>query len=183
MSVAAAVHPDPRRRRIKSRAPAGPASEAVYPIGTLAKIAGVSTRTVRYYEEIRLLETARRFSGGRRVFGRDALERLRFIGRLKGLGFALGEIRHLNEVFSLQRSTAQMLRVLDAQLARHLAQLDERLRELTALRGDLGSYRRHIRERLAGLALQAPARGASPRPARQGGPSPVERGKAAPSVD
>jgi DNA-binding transcriptional MerR regulator len=153
-----------RASRERSHGPAmeppdtGAHAKVVYPIGALAKIAGVSTRTVRYYEEIRLLETARRFSGGRRVFGRDALERLRFIGRLKRLGFTLNEIRHLNEVFSLQRSTAQMLQVLDGQLARHLAQLDERLRELTALRGDLGSYRRHIRERLAGLAVRAAER-------------------------
>lgn len=85
------------------------------------------------------------------MFGADALERLRFIGRLKRLGFALDEIRHLNEVFSLQRSTAQMLQVLDGQLARHSTELDERLRELAALRGDLRSYRRHIRTRLAAL--------------------------------
>jgi DNA-binding transcriptional MerR regulator len=139
--------------RVGRKARTSPAASAqvVYPIGALARIAGVSTRTVRYYEEIRLLETARRFSGGRRVFDADALERLRFIGRLKRLGFSLDEIRHLNEVFSLQRSTAQMLQVLDGQLARHGAELDERLRELAALRGDLRSYRSHIRTRLAAL--------------------------------
>ncbi|MDH4246698.1 MAG: MerR family transcriptional regulator, partial [Deltaproteobacteria bacterium] len=65
------------------------------PIGTLARHAGVSTRTIRYYEEIGLLKTARRFAGGRRIFGSEALERLRFIGRLKRLGFSLEEIREL----------------------------------------------------------------------------------------
>jgi DNA-binding transcriptional MerR regulator len=133
-------------------------AQVLYPIGALARIAGVSTRTVRYYEEIRLLETARRFSGGRRVFGADALERLRFIGRLTRLGFSLNEIRHLNEVFSLERSTAQMLQVLDDQLARHGAELDERLHELAALRGDLRAYRRHIRARLATLKPKRPGR-------------------------
>lgn len=125
-------------------------AQVVYPIGALADIAGVSTRTVRYYEEIHLLETARRFSGGRRVFGPDALERLRFIARLKRLGFSLGEIRHLNEVFSLQRSTTQMLQVLDDQLALHLTELDEQLQELMALRGDLESYRQRIQTRVSG---------------------------------
>lgn len=129
---------------------AGPA-QVVYPIGALAKIAGVSTRTLRYYEEIRLLETARRFSGGRRVFDADALERLRFISRLKGLGFSLDEIRHLNEVFALRRSTAQLLTVLDGQLEHHIARIEVRLRELLALKGDLSSYRRHIRTRLLAL--------------------------------
>jgi DNA-binding transcriptional MerR regulator len=133
--------------------PSAPAQVA-YPIGALARVAGVSTRTVRYYEEIRLLRTARRFSGGRRVFDGDALERLRFIGRLKRLGFSLAEIRHLNEVFALNRSTAQMLAVLDGQLERHEAGLDVQLRELLALQADLAAYRRHIRTRLQSLRRQ-----------------------------
>jgi DNA-binding transcriptional MerR regulator len=144
--------------RGKVRPSAAIPSLVAYPIGALARIAGVSTRTVRYYEEIRLLETARRFSGGRRVFGADALERLRFIGRLTRLGFSLNEIRHLNEVFSLERSTAQMLQALDDQLARHGAELDERLHELAALRGDVRAYRRHIRARLATLKPKRPGR-------------------------
>ena len=133
-------------------------AEVAYPIGALARIAGVSTRTVRSYEEIRLLETARRFSGGRRVFGPDALERLRFIARLKRLGFSLEEIRHLNEVFSLQRSTVQMLHVLDGQLEAHIRQLDEQLQELTALRGDLEAYRQRIGTRLSGIRASGKGR-------------------------
>ncbi|HKI98889.1 MAG TPA: MerR family transcriptional regulator [bacterium] len=125
------------------------------PIGSLARAAGVSTRTVRYYEEIGLLRTARRYAGGRRVFGPDALERLRFIGRLKRLGFTLEEIAELNEVFELQRSTQAMLGVLDGKLGQHLEVLDEQMRELARLREDLLSYRQHIRNRLAGLAAKA----------------------------
>ena len=126
-----------------------------YPIGKLARLAGVSTRTVRYYEEIGLLRVARRYAGGRRVFDADALQRMRFIGRLKALGFSLDEIGHLNHVFELSRSTAEMLRVLDGKFDQHLATLDTRLRELTALRDDIGAYRTHIRRRLAQLGHQA----------------------------
>jgi MerR family transcriptional regulator, repressor of the yfmOP operon len=140
----------------RSTAP-GPDAPVLYPIGALAKIAGVSTRTIRYYEEIRLLEIARRFSGGRRVFGADALERLRFIARLKHLGFSLDEIRHLNEVFSMQRSTAQMLQVLDGQLAGHLTQIEAQQSELAALRSQLAAYRDHIRERVTDT--ESPAQG------------------------
>jgi DNA-binding transcriptional MerR regulator len=151
-----------RALRKKDQAPSGSA-EVAYPIGSLARIAGVSTRTLRYYEEIRLLETARRFSGGRRVFDADALARLRFIARLKRLGFSLDEIRHLNEVFALHRSTAQMLGVLDGQLARHGKELDVQLQELLALKTDLESYRRHIRTRLSTLG-GSDARSRKPRP-------------------
>jgi DNA-binding transcriptional MerR regulator len=143
------------RLRVRPGARAVAPVQAAYPIGTLARIAGVSTRTVRYYEEIGLLRTARRFSGGRRVFDADALERLRFIARLKRLGFSLAEIRHLNEVFALHRSTAQMLAVLDGQLAKHLGAIDEHLRELTRLRTELAAYRQRVRARLHAQARQA----------------------------
>ncbi|HEX7928632.1 MAG TPA: MerR family transcriptional regulator [bacterium] len=136
------------------RASASPAPQE-YPIGSLAKLADVSTRTVRYYEEIGLLTTARRFAGGRRVFAEDALQRLRFIGRLKRLGFALEEIKHLNEVFALHRSTGDMLTVLDKQLATHLDVLNVQISELAGLKKDLLTYRQRIRSRLAVLRSQA----------------------------
>ena len=125
--------------------------ESPLPIGALARQAGVSTRTIRYYEEIGLLRTARRFAGGRRVFGADALERLRFIGRLKRLGFSLEEVRHLNEVFELHQSTSALLRVLDGQLEGHLKSVEEQMRELSRLRSDLETYRARIGARIQSL--------------------------------
>ena len=126
----------------------GATDGGLLPIGTLARLAGVSTRTVRYYEEIGLLNSAKRYAGGRRVFDGDALQRLRFIGRLKTLGFSLEEISHLNEVFALHRSTGEMLGELDRHLGMHLETLASRLRELSALREDLEGYRGRIRSRL-----------------------------------
>lgn len=122
-----------------------------YPVGTVAELAGVSPRTVRYYEEIGLLTAARRSSGGRRVFDDDALSRLRFIGRLKTLGFSLNEIRHINAVFAVNQSTAEMLTALDERMERHLATLGQRLGELKGLRTDLLAYRRRLRARRAEL--------------------------------
>jgi len=141
----------------RSRRAAAAPEPSEYPIGALAKQAGVSTRTVRYYEEIGLLTTARRFAGGRRVFGDDALQRLKFIGRLKRLGFSLEEIRHLNAAFALQRSTADMLSELDRQLAAHLESLAVQMDELGRLKKDLLTYRQRIRTRLAVLRTQAGA--------------------------
>lgn len=135
-------------------------TEAALPIGTLARRAGVSTRTVRYYEEIGLLRTARRYAGGRRVFDGDALERLSFIGRLKRLGFSLDEISELNQVFELHRSTEAMLRALDGKLGQRLNLLEEQMDALTRLREELHAYRRHIRTRLDESSAQAqPATG------------------------
>ncbi len=120
---------------------------------------------MRYYEEIGLLRSARRFAGGRRVYDGDALQRLHFIARLKTLGFSLEEISHLNEVFAVHQSTAEMLAALDGQLARHLATAEEHIRELEALREDLRGYREHIRARREELEQEgggAPASGRGP---------------------
>src|SRR5688572_32400085 len=108
---------------------------------------GLSARTVRYYEELGLLPGVRRRSGGRRVYGPDELERLRFITRLKALGLALEEIRELNAVHAIAGSTAAMLVRLDELLARRLADLDARIRELDSLRDQIRKYRDHVAER------------------------------------
>ena len=89
----------------------------------------------------------RRRAGGRRVYGDDELERLRFIQRLKTLGLSLAEIRELNAVYAIGGSTHAMLLRLDELIARHLQELDERIRELSDLRDEIGRYRHHIASR------------------------------------
>ena len=137
-------------RRRDTNAEAGSGRE-LFSVGDLARQAQVSPRTIRYYEEVGLLKTARRYAGGRRAFDGDALQRLRFIGRLKRLGLTLKEIGHLNEVFAVKHSTGDMLSVLDGLLERHLASITETVKELTALRADIGAYQGHVRERMQRL--------------------------------
>ena len=113
---------------------------------------GLSARTVRYYEELGLLPGVRRRSGGRRVYGADEVERLRFITRLKALGLALEEIGELNAVYAIGGSTRAMLGRLDELLARRLEELDARIRELDSLRDQIRKYRDHVTERADALA-------------------------------
>jgi DNA-binding transcriptional MerR regulator len=120
----------------------------LYSIGELSEISGLSARTLRYYEELELLPGVRRRAGGRRVYGDDELERLRFIQRLKTLGLSLAEIRELNAVYAIGGSTQAMLLRLDQLLVRHLQELDERIRGLSALRDEIGRYRDHIASRI-----------------------------------
>jgi DNA-binding transcriptional MerR regulator len=66
-------------------------------IGALARAAGTTVRTVRYYEEIGLLPTPdARSVGAHREYGEDDVERLRELLRLKGLlGLSLDELREV----------------------------------------------------------------------------------------
>lgn len=58
-------------------------------------MAGLSLRTVRYYEEAGLLVPAGRTPGGFRLYDDKAIRRLQFIKKMKALGFTLEEMRSL----------------------------------------------------------------------------------------
>ena len=115
-------------------------------------LTGLSPRTVRYWEELGLLPGIRRRNGGRRVYGGDEIERLRFIRRLKALGLSLAEIKELNAVYAIGGSTQAMLARLDDLLGSHLADLESRIRELSALRDEMSKYREHVVRRIGGAA-------------------------------
>lgn len=67
-------------------------------IGDAARLAGMSTDTLRYYERIGLMSRALRDQGGRRHYTEAELERLRFIARAQAMDFSLAEIRQLLEL-------------------------------------------------------------------------------------
>lgn len=119
---------------------------------------GLSARTLRYYEELGLLPGVRRSRGGRRVYGPDELERLRFITRLKTLGLSLAEIKELNAVHGIAGSTREMLQRLDELLEVRQGELDRRIGELGALRDEILEYRAHVGERVEALGIRPAAR-------------------------
>ena len=131
-----------------------PTLSELLPIGAVCEATGLSARTIRYYEEQGLLPGVRRRSGGRRVYGRDELERLAFIGRLKTMGLSLAEIRELNAVYAIAGSTRAMLVHLEELLERRQGDLDARIAELTMLRDQIEKYRSHVASRIGVLAAQ-----------------------------
>lgn len=123
------------------------AAHPLLDIASLAKTAGVSSRTIRYYGELGLLPAEERGPGGRRLYGPDARKRLAFIARLKSLGLTLDEIGELNTTFDEGRTPA-MLERLDSLLDHHLAALTSRMNELKGLENELASYRDRIQRRI-----------------------------------
>jgi DNA-binding transcriptional MerR regulator len=120
---------------------------------------GLSARTVRYYEELGLLPGVRRRANGRRIYGAEELERLRFIQRLQLLGLSLAEIRELDAVHGVAGSTVAMLEHLDELLARRLAEVDRRIAELGRLRDQIEKYRARAASRAGALRAQRRADG------------------------
>lgn len=70
----------------------------MFSIGELGRRAQVKVPTIRYYEEIGLIDPAERTEGNQRRYGRPALERLAFVRHARDLGFSLEAIRDLIEL-------------------------------------------------------------------------------------
>ena len=66
-------------------------------VGDLARLTGKTVRAIHLYEELDLLRPATRSSGGFRLYERGAVERVRWIGMLHGLGFSLQEMHDVLE--------------------------------------------------------------------------------------
>jgi DNA-binding transcriptional MerR regulator len=64
-------------------------------IGTLARQTGVKVPTIRYYESVGLLPAAPRTQSNRRLYGAEAVRRLRSIRHARELGFEVEAIREL----------------------------------------------------------------------------------------
>ncbi len=93
-------------------------SEGLWSIGELARRAGVSVKTVRYYSDRGLLPAAERSSGGHRRYGAGALDRLRLIRSLRGLDLPVHEVeRVLAQDEALEEVVSGQLRELGTQLA------------------------------------------------------------------
>ena len=118
-------------------------------IGALAKELGITTRTIRYYEEIGLMGKTDRVDGGTRTYNKDDVLRLRFILKLKGLGISLKEIQELSDIFDFNKQdfdtiTPKLIEILD----HHIAMVDEKMASLSSLRNDIVNYRLRITDYL-----------------------------------
>lgn len=115
-----------------------------YAIGDVAREVGLTPRTIRYYEDIGLLDSVRRVEGGRRVYTEDDLRRLKFIQRLKVLGLSLEEMRQLETLYFTHRSNDAVLPRLLELLDHHLASIESRISQLASLKRDIEGYKRHL---------------------------------------
>lgn len=107
---------------------------ADHSIGELARRAGVKVPTIRYYEQIGLMPEPPRTGGQQRRYGPSAIDRLSFIRHARELGF---EVAHIRELLALSAHPNRACDVADTIAQRHLAEVDRRIGQLTALRAEL----------------------------------------------
>lgn len=105
-------------------------------IGELARRAGVTTRTIRYYESRGLLGPADR-PGGFRYYTDEALVRLNKIDSLKKLGLSLDEIASVIELYFKDPTGVRGKKKLLGILHGHLRETERKLEDLEQFRADL----------------------------------------------
>lgn len=110
-------------------------SSSVLRIGEVARRAGVSIDTVRYYERLQLLPLAPRAAGGFRLFTPETVARVQFIKQAQELGFSLQEIGAL-----LTSGGADECRRVRDHLKVKLTEVDERIRLMQEFRQTLAHH-------------------------------------------
>jgi DNA-binding transcriptional MerR regulator len=121
-----------------------------YSISDLAQEFDLTTRAIRFYEDMGLLQPGRSGPGGRnRVYsGRDRT-RLKLTLRAKRLGLSLTEAKEIIDMYDSPRDTGlQLQKFLDV-LAQHRKQVEEQMADLQANLDEIKTHQREARALLA----------------------------------
>jgi DNA-binding transcriptional MerR regulator len=117
-------------------------------ISELAREFGVTTRTIRYYEDQGLLSPAR--EGVNRVFSNRDRVRLKLALRGKRLGFSLAEIRDLFELYDVSRDEQRQLEVFLERLERRRALLEQQREDIEVMLNEIDFFANQCRRLLKG---------------------------------
>jgi DNA-binding transcriptional MerR regulator len=123
-----------------------------YSISDLAKEFDLTTRAIRFYEDMGLLQPQRTGPGGRnRVYTARDRTRLRLTLRAKRLGLSLTEAKELIEMYDSPRDTGPQLRKFLVVLAEHRQHIEDQLADLQATLDEIKVHEKEAKALLAKL--------------------------------
>lgn len=103
-------------------------------IGEASRRSGVPAKTLRFYEDVGLLDAPDRSTAGYREYDEDVLDRLAFIRSSQALGLSLGEIRSI--IALRDQGEAPCGHVLEL-VQRRASEIDQTIRNLEMLKSEL----------------------------------------------
>ena len=121
--------------------------EEITSIGDLAKSLDLTTRTLRYWEEVGIIESVQRADGAVRGYTPYYVRRIRFIMKLKELGLTIREMQDLYVAYGEAKQTENMIPRLIQILDDHINKVDEKMAKLASLRKDVVEYRQRMVEK------------------------------------
>lgn len=130
-----------------------------YTITELAREFDVTTRTIRYYEDQGLLSPQR--EGVNRVFNNRDRIRLKLALRGKRLGFSLGEIRELFELYDVSRDEKKQLEEFLARLERRRALLEQQREDIEVMLTEIQFFANQCRQLLKNKTVEGGAKAAA----------------------
>lgn len=116
-------------------------------ITEVAESFGVSTRTIRYYEEIGLLEPVRT-EGNRRLYSNAELAKLKLIFRGKRYGFSLDDIKEMVLLFDKDRTGHKQLEVTIEYGKHRIGEIDRKIRELQEMKAEMEELLKEFTEKM-----------------------------------
>ena len=120
-----------------------------FSISDLATEFDLTTRAIRFYEDMGLLEPERSGPGGRnRVYSSRDRTRLKLTLRAKRLGLSLVEAKELIDMYDSPRDTGPQLKKFLVVLAEHRQQLESQLADLHATLEEVKSHEKDARNLL-----------------------------------
>jgi DNA-binding transcriptional MerR regulator len=123
-----------------------------YTIRDLAKEFDLTTRAIRFYEDMGLLQPQREGPGGRnRVYSARDRTRLKLTLRAKRLGLSLTEAKDLIDMYDSPRDTGPQLRKFLDVLAEHRRQIEEQMADLQATLDEIKVHEKEAKALLARL--------------------------------
>lgn len=123
-------------------------------IAELAREFGITTRTIRFYEDRGLIDPRR--VGQRRVYASRDRVRLKLIMRGKRLGFSLEEIREMIDIYDVDRTERAQLRLVLGKIAERHAALVQQQRDIASMLGELAELEQHCAGLLEAKETDAP---------------------------
>ncbi|GGA48163.1 MerR family transcriptional regulator [Kroppenstedtia guangzhouensis] len=122
----------------------------LFTISELSRELDISTRTIRYYEEIGLI-LPQRSGKGTRYYTRGDRARLKLILRGKRFGFSLHEIKEMITLFDEDRTGRKQLRRTIQYGEEKIRELDARIEDLSRLREEIQDLKTRFEEKLVSL--------------------------------
>jgi len=123
-------------------------SGPIFTISELAEELGITPRTIRYYEEVGLIEPIRHEDIAQRLYGARERVRLKLISRGKRLGFSLAEIKEMINLYDEDPTEREQLQRVIAYGKQRLTEIDEMLRDMHVMRDEIMDYHIRFVERL-----------------------------------
>ena len=113
-----------------------------YTTGEVAKLCGITVRTVQYYDNRQILIPSQLTEGGRRLYSEDDVKRMRIICFLRDLGFSINNISALLSDENPEETINILISQQEEELAEELRKIEENLEKTRTLKKELKAVKK-----------------------------------------